>query len=87
MNRIRNPEQDAQTNNNAAAPISPGQGFREQLLPTGARGPVRRPVAIPAPSEEAIVQLLALGFERELVVRALMESNNNVEAAANRLLS
>jgi len=41
----------------------------------------------PLPSPEAILQLTAMGFEREDVVRALQTTDNNVEAAANRLLS
>lgn len=39
------------------------------------------------PSEENINQLLAMGFDREAVVRALTETDNNLEHAANRLLS
>ena len=39
------------------------------------------------PSPEAIEQLTAMGFERDAVVRALSATDNNVEAAANRLLS
>jgi hypothetical protein len=39
------------------------------------------------PSEENINQLHAMGFDREAVVRALTESDNNLEHAANRLLS
>lgn len=41
----------------------------------------------PPPSEEAIEQLTSMGFEREAVIRALQMSGNNVEAAANRLLT
>jgi len=41
----------------------------------------------PPPSEEAIEQLTSMGFEREAVLRALQMSDNNVEAAANRLLA
>ena len=39
------------------------------------------------PSQESIEQLTAMGFERDAVVRALGATDNNVEAAANRLLS
>ena len=46
----------------------------------------QRPPAPPPPSEEAIAQLMALGFERPAVLRALGNSDNNVEVAANRLL-
>lgn len=46
------------------------------------------PMPVPdPPSEEAISQLTAMGFEREAVVRALTEADNNLEHAANRLLS
>lgn len=38
------------------------------------------------PSEENISTLVGLGFEREAVVRALENANNNVDAAANLLL-
>merc|ERR1712176_437196 len=53
--------------------------------PAGLVTPVaRRPP--PPPPEEAIAQLTSMGFEREAVVRALQQTENNVEAAANRLL-
>lgn len=39
------------------------------------------------PSEEAIATLTAMGFERDAVVLALRRSDNNVEHAANRLLT
>lgn len=70
------------------------QGYRDQLIPGG--GPDvaaaglqqrRRVVTTTVPSEEAITQLMTLGFDREQVSRALIASNNNVEAAANRLLN
>lgn len=41
----------------------------------------------PPPSEEAIAQLTGMGFEREAVIQALQRSDNNVEVAANHLLS
>mmetsp|Transcript_19260 Transcript_19260/g.27451 ORF Transcript_19260/g.27451 Transcript_19260/m.27451 type:complete len:336 (+) Transcript_19260:113-1120(+) len=44
------------------------------------------PVAPPPPSEEAIETLMAMGFDRESVVRVLQECDNNLEVAANRLL-
>jgi hypothetical protein len=47
---------------------------------------VQPPRPPPPPSEEAIEQLTSMGFEREAVVRALQQCDNNVEAAANRLL-
>ena len=47
----------------------------------------QQPPPPPPPSEEAISQLTAMGFERQAVIRALGQTDNNVEAAANRLLS
>jgi hypothetical protein len=45
-------------------------------------------VAFPEPPEEAVDQLLAMGFlEEEKVRRALRDTDNNVERAAKRLLS
>eukprot|EP00814_Leptocylindrus_danicus_P001845 CAMPEP_0116022370 /NCGR_PEP_ID=MMETSP0321-20121206/10946_1 /TAXON_ID=163516 /ORGANISM="Leptocylindrus danicus var. danicus, Strain B650" /LENGTH=311 /DNA_ID=CAMNT_0003493427 /DNA_START=1 /DNA_END=936 /DNA_ORIENTATION=- len=41
----------------------------------------------PPPSEEAIANLTSMGFEREAVIRTLQQCDNNVEVAANRLLS
>ena len=41
----------------------------------------------PPPSEEAIANLTAMGFDREAVIRILQQCDNNVEIAANRLLS
>jgi hypothetical protein len=38
------------------------------------------------PSEDSIVSLMGLGFEREVVIRALQSTGNNIEAAANLLL-
>ena len=40
----------------------------------------------PPPPEEAITMLTSMGFEREAVIRALQQTDNNVEAAANRLM-
>jgi hypothetical protein len=54
------------------------------------RRAVRPPVAAAPPSpppEEAIEQLTAMGFERQRVLDALQSTNNNVERAADRLLS
>jgi membrane associated rhomboid family serine protease len=51
----------------------------------------RRPVAPPTPPapppEEAVEQLTAMGFGRQEVVQALQATSNNVERAANILLS
>ncbi len=44
------------------------------------------PAAQP-PSPDQIEQLTAMGFERDAVIRALREADNNLEHAANRLLS
>lgn len=48
--------------------------------------PPRFPVA-PPPSDEMVESLTSMGFEREAVVRTLQQCDNNVEVAANRLLS
>ncbi|OQS06718.1 hypothetical protein THRCLA_01258 [Thraustotheca clavata] len=61
-----------------------GQGFREQLIPGMGGG---MPIPVAPPSEAAIEQLTALGFEREQAIAALRTADNNVEAAANRLLN
>ena len=45
---------------------------------------VQRPP--PPPPEEALDQLMNLGFERQAVIRALQQTDNNIEAAANRLM-
>merc|ERR1712232_847215 len=39
------------------------------------------------PSEEAIESLTSMGFDRQSVIRTLQQCDNNVEIAANRLLS
>mmetsp|Transcript_6559 Transcript_6559/g.16162 ORF Transcript_6559/g.16162 Transcript_6559/m.16162 type:complete len:364 (-) Transcript_6559:1097-2188(-) len=44
-------------------------------------------VAVPVPPPEAIAQLISMGFEEERVIEALQASENNVERAANILLS
>ncbi|KAF1319611.1 Protein kinase, partial [Globisporangium splendens] len=68
-----------------------GQGFRDQLLPGagGMMGGGMLPphMAAAPPSEDAIQQLMALGFDRERAITALQSTSNNVEAAANRLLN
>jgi len=38
------------------------------------------------PSEDSISSLMGLGFERDVVIRALQSTGNNIEAAANLLL-
>jgi len=51
-----------------------------------AYGGFGRPLPDP-PSEEAIASLTGLGFERSAVLQALQTTDNNLEAAANLLLS
>uniref|UniRef100_K3W5T0 UBA domain-containing protein n=1 Tax=Globisporangium ultimum (strain ATCC 200006 / CBS 805.95 / DAOM BR144) TaxID=431595 RepID=K3W5T0_GLOUD len=64
-----------------------GQGFRDQLLPGAGGGMLPPHMAAAPPSEDAIQQLMALGFDRERAITALQSTSNNVEAAANRLLN
>ena len=59
---------------------------------TARRQQYRRPAAPAAPrptppSQANIDQLCAMGFDRDTVVRALQQSNNNVERALDRLLT
>ena len=63
------------------------RGNRQQRTPVGGNGvaPVA-PRPPPPPSEEAITQLTSMGFDRQAVIRALQQTDNNVEGAANRLL-
>jgi len=67
------------------------RGNRPRRAPNRAAmaGPVAAPIAprpLPPPPEEAISQLTSMGFDRQAVIRALQQTDNNVEAAANRLL-
>eukprot|EP01038_Epipyxis_sp_PR26KG_P016494 gene16494-22514_t len=55
-----------------------GSGFEQQTL--------QPRIPIIQPDEAAIANLMGLGFEREAVIRALIQTSNNVEAAANILL-
>jgi len=66
----------------AGGGIGAGAGNMAPQQPQFQRMPAPQP-----PSPEAIEQLTAMGFERDAVVRALSAADNNVEAAANRLLS
>jgi len=43
-------------------------------------------IATPPPDEESIIMLMGMGFDRDSVVRAMLMTGNNVEAAANLLL-
>lgn len=63
-------------------------GNRPRRAPNGERAaaPPAAPRPPPPPPEEAITQLTNMGFDRQAVVNALQQSDNNVEAAANRLL-
>ncbi|KAF1779230.1 Ubiquitin-associated domain [Phytophthora cactorum] len=74
-----------------AAPAVEGQGFRDQRDDAGgapaAGGMLPPHMAAAPPSEDAIQQLMALGFDRERALQALQSTDNNVEAAANRLLN
>eukprot|EP00584_Thalassiosira_punctigera_P014764 CAMPEP_0172553976 /NCGR_PEP_ID=MMETSP1067-20121228/52641_1 /TAXON_ID=265564 ORGANISM="Thalassiosira punctigera, Strain Tpunct2005C2" /NCGR_SAMPLE_ID=MMETSP1067 /ASSEMBLY_ACC=CAM_ASM_000444 /LENGTH=298 /DNA_ID=CAMNT_0013342259 /DNA_START=104 /DNA_END=1000 /DNA_ORIENTATION=+ len=66
-----------------------GRGNRPRQAPNGG-GRVPAPAAPrppPPPPEEAISQLTGMGFDRQAVIRALQQTDNNVEAAANRLLT
>lgn len=42
---------------------------------------------LPPPSESSIEQLTSMGFDREAVLRALQQSHNDVERAADKLLT
>ena len=59
---------------------------RAAAAAAAAAPPVQPPRPPPPPPEEAIAQLTSMGFDRESVIRALQQTDNNVEAAANRLL-
>jgi len=39
------------------------------------------------PTEDDIINLMSMGFERDAVVAALMNSGNSVQIAADRLLT
>nr|CCA21552.1 protein kinase putative [Albugo laibachii Nc14] len=71
-----------------ASQSAQGQGYRDQLLPGGPPDGMLAPhLAARPPSQEAIQQLMALGFDRDRSLRALQITENNVQAAANRLLN
>ena len=75
-----------------------GQGGGEQLLPGangwagggggggGGGGFAAMPTPAP-PAEEAVTSLTSMGFSRTQALEALAATDNNVEAAANRLLT
>lgn len=66
-------------------PAPPEQAPPQFQPPPAAR--FAQPEPPPPPSEEAIEQLTLMGFDREAVITALGATDNNLEAAANRLLS
>jgi hypothetical protein len=61
-------------------------GDRPRRAVAQAPAAVRPPPPPPPPPEEAIELLLSMGFERQAVIRALQQTDNNIEAAANRLM-
>jgi hypothetical protein len=61
--------------------------FAQQQPQRRAVRPVDAVPPPPPPPEEAIEQLTAMGFERQRVLDALQTTHNNVEHAADRLLS
>jgi hypothetical protein len=61
------------------------EGNRPRRAVAQAPAAVPRPPP-PPPPEEAIELLLSMGFERQAVIRALQQTDNNIEAAANRLM-
>lgn len=81
----RNPLARSRGNSQRGANANVGAG-----LPAAAPAPPAQYEPMPAvqpPSPESIEQLTAMGFERDAVVRALRDADNNLEHAANRLLA
>ena len=60
---------------------------RRPVVQPQAAAPVVVPTAPPAPSPEAIAQLTAMGFDEQRVKEALQVTGNNVERAADILLT
>ena len=56
-----------------------------QAQPAAAAAPLFE--QMPPPPESSIEQLTSMGFEREAVLRALQQSHNDVERAADKLLT
>jgi hypothetical protein len=84
------------------APRRPGGGVQRVVVPTHPlfhNMPPQQPPAplfprtvvppavVPPPPEAVVEQLTAMGFDRARVLEALRQSQNNVERAADRLLS
>jgi len=69
----------------------PQPTMRRQRPPPNNNRPAAAPIpqfpVTPPPSEEKVESLTSMGFEREAVMRTLQQCDNNVEVAANRLLS
>ena len=64
-----------------------GNGTNAAMRQVGRTAPAPRPAPLPPPSQEAIDQLTAMGFEEDRVKEALQQSGNSIERAADRLLS
>lgn len=76
--RRRAPGQRNNTNQNTAPPRPPIPSYT----------PVAPIPAIPeAPREADIATLMSMGFERDMVIEALQRSSNNVQVAADRLVT
>lgn len=73
---------------NAAAAAAAGMQQQPRPPPPVAQQrPAVQEIPVPEPDPEAIEQLTSMGFARSQVMDALRQSHNNVEHAANRLLS
>lgn len=71
---------------------APAGGSRGLDGPISSRGMRFRPqqqqqAALIQPDEESVRLLISMGFDREAVLRALQATGNNVETAANLLIS
>ena len=66
-----------------------GQAGRRGGAQQGGGAPAAEPQQAPnqPPPQEAIDQLMGMGFDQDRVVRALQETGNNVQVAADRLLT
>jgi hypothetical protein len=94
--RVRDPREEARRRRQEMRNIAPHRVERQGAPGAGGapfagvRHPgvmhYRRAAAAAAPPPEAIAALEALGFDRDSAARALRETGNNLEAAANSLL-
>lgn len=73
-------------NNNTASNIKPDISTSNNIE-TNNNGNHTTTTTSPPPSEENITQLTNMGFNREEVIDALQHTNNNINAAADRLLN